>query len=136
MAKESGIEAIVSKATFARVLSCVSSKETGGAVLGVLRMRFGTVGEVIAVEGKTAMADAMHCQREACRRVIQRKGDYLFGLKENQPALLEDVRPFLITQMKRRWTVSRHWKRMQDALKRGLSTPLNSDRLLSIPLFL
>ena len=74
-------------------------------------MGFGTVGEVIAVEGKTATADAMHCQREACRRVIQRKGDYLFGLKENQPALLEDVRPFLITQMKRRWTVSRHWKK-------------------------
>ena len=94
MAKESGIEAIVSKATFARVLSCVSSKETGGAVLGVLRMRFGTVGEVIAVEGKTAMADAMHCQRKACRRVIQRKGDYPFGLKENQQALLEDVRLF------------------------------------------
>ena len=99
-------------------------------------MGFGTVGEVIAVEGKTATADAMHCQREACRRVIQRKGDYLFGLKENQPALLEDVRPFLITQMKRRWTVSRHWKRMQDALKRGLSTPLDSDCFLSILLFL
>ena len=57
-------------------------------------MGFGTVGEVIAVEGKTATADAMHCQREACRRVIQRKGDYLFGLKENQAALLEDVRLF------------------------------------------
>ena len=117
-------------------MSCVSRKETDGAVLGVLRMGFGTVGEVIAVEGKTATADAMHCQREACRRVIQRKGDYLFGLKENQPALLEDVRPFLITQMKRRWTVSRHWKRMQDALKRGLSTPLDSGCLLSILLFL
>lgn len=35
------------------------------------------------IAGKTVTADAMHCQRETCRRVIQRKGDYLFGLKEN-----------------------------------------------------
>ena len=46
------------------------------------------------VEGKTVTADAMHCHRETCRRVIQRKGNYLFGLKENQPSLLEDVRLF------------------------------------------
>lgn len=43
-------------------------------------------------------ADAMHCQRETCRRIIQRKGDYLFGLKENQPSLLEDVRIFFEDQ--------------------------------------
>lgn len=150
LAKALGIEAIPSKATFARVLSCVNGKELGDAVLDVLRMRFGTAGEVIAVdgkaiwstakagsphsalqilgahvtengmvpaqesihektneipvfqgmltyldiEGKIVTADAMHCQREPCRRVIQRKGDYLLGLKENQPALLEDVRLF------------------------------------------
>lgn len=46
------------------------------------------------VEGKTVTADAMHCQRETCRRIIQCKGNYLFGLKENQPSLLEDVRLF------------------------------------------
>ena len=46
------------------------------------------------VEGKLVTADAMHCQRETCRRIAQKKGDYLFGLKENQPSLLEDVRLF------------------------------------------
>lgn len=46
------------------------------------------------IEGKTVTADAMHCQRETCHKVIQGKGDYLFGLKENQPSLLEDVRLF------------------------------------------
>ena len=46
------------------------------------------------VEGKTVTADAMHCQRETCRRIIRGKGNYLFGLKENQPSLLEDVRLF------------------------------------------
>jgi len=150
LSKEFGIEAIPSKATFARVLSCVSGKEIGDAVLDILRMRFGIAGEVIAVdgkairstakpgnphsalqilsayvtgsgvvlaqeaihektneipvfqemlsyldiEGKTVTADAMHCQRKTCRRVIQRKGDYLFGLKENLLSLLEDVRLF------------------------------------------
>lgn len=150
LSKELGIKSIPSKATFARVLSIVDGKKTGDAILDIIRTRFGTEGEVIAVdgkaicstakpdnphsalqilsayvtssgvvlaqeaihektneipvfqemltcldiEGKTVTADAMHCQRETCRRVIQRKGDYLFGLKENQPSLLEDVRLF------------------------------------------
>ena len=50
------------------------------------------------IEGKTVTADAMHCQRETCRRVIQGKGDYLFGLKENQPSLREDVHLFFEDQ--------------------------------------
>jgi len=150
LAKELGIERIPSKATFARVLSIVDGKQIGNAIIDLLRERFGSGGEVIAVdgkaicstakpghphsalqilsayvtdngvvlaqevihektneipvfqemltcldiEGKTVTADAMHCQRETCLRVIQRKGDYLFGLKENQPSLLEDVRLF------------------------------------------
>ncbi len=149
-AKELGIEKVPSKATFGRILSMIDGKEIGEAILDVLHSRFGTTGEVIAVdgkaicstaksgdphsalqilsafvtssgitlaqesihektneipvfqemlthmdvEGKTVTADAMHCQRETCRRIIQRKGNYLFGLKENQPSLLEDVRLF------------------------------------------
>lgn len=46
------------------------------------------------VESKIVTADAIHCQRETCRRVVRKRGDYLFGLKENQPSLLEDVRLF------------------------------------------
>ena len=144
------VRQIPSKATFARVLNLVDGKKIGEAILDILRERFGTTGEVIAVDGKaicgtakpdqphtalqilsayitesgvvlaqeaihektneipvfqemltyldvkgkTVTADAMHCQRETCRKVIQGKGDYLFGLKENQPSLLEDVRLF------------------------------------------
>lgn len=51
--EEFGIEEIPSKAAFDRVLRAVSGKETGDAVLDILRMRFGTSGEVIAVGGKT-----------------------------------------------------------------------------------
>lgn len=149
-----GIKKIPSKATFARILSMIDGKQIGDAIIDVLHSRFGTAGEVIAVdgkaicstanpgnphsalqilsayitssgiilaqesihektneipvfqemltyldvEGKTVTADAMHCQRETCRRIIQRKGGYLFGLKENQPSLLEDVRLFFEDQ--------------------------------------
>ncbi len=148
--KELGIERIPSKATFARILSMVDGKEIGSAIIELLRGRFGTAGEVVAVDGKAVCstakpgnphsalqilsayvtssgvilgqeaihektneipvfqemltyldvedkiitADAMHCQRETCRRIIERKGNFLFGLKENQPSLLADVRLF------------------------------------------
>lgn len=152
--KELGIEQIPSKATFARILSMIDGKQIGEAIIDVLRGRFGTAGEVVAVDGKaicsttkpgnphsalqilsayvtdsgitlaqesihektneipvfqemltyldvvgkTVTADAMHCQRETSRRIIQGKGDYLFGLKENQPSLLADVRLFFEDQ--------------------------------------
>lgn len=161
--KELGIKKIPSKATFARILSMIDGKQIGEAIIDVLHSRFGTAGEVVAVdgkaicstakpeyphstlqilsaymtsssiilaqecihektneipvfqemltylevEGKTITADAMHCQRETCRRIIQRKGDYLFGLKENQPSLLEDVRLFFVDQSNQNdWEIS------------------------------
>ena len=163
LTKELGIEGVPSKATFARILSMIDGKQIGEAIIDVLHSRFGTAGEVVAVdgkaicstakpgkphgalqilsayltdkgivlaqesihektneipvfqemltyldiEGKTVTADAMHCQRETCRKVIQRKGDYLFGLKENQPSLLEDVRLFFKMLMKMIWTAFR-----------------------------
>lgn len=48
------------------------------------------------VEDKTVTADAMHCQRETCRRIMQRKGDFLFGLKENQPPFFYETGVYLI----------------------------------------
>ena len=143
-----GIEKIPSKATFGRILSMVDGKQIGDVILDVLRERFGTMGEVIAVDGKAicstargenshkalqilstyvidngitlaqeaihektneipvfqemrtywdveskvVTAGAIHCQRETSRWIVQKKGDYLFGLKENQPSLLWTVR--------------------------------------------
>ena len=43
------------------------------------------------IKGKTVTADAMHCQRETCRRIEKQGGKYIFGLKENQKSLYEDV---------------------------------------------
>ena len=47
------------------------------------------------IKGKTITADAMHCQRETCARIIGQKGDYILELKGNQGTLLEDVELFL-----------------------------------------
>lgn len=43
------------------------------------------------LEGKTITADAMHCQKETCAKIITKQGDYVFGLKENQRMLYENV---------------------------------------------
>lgn len=161
--KELGIAKIPSKATFARILSMIDGKKIGESILEMLRSRFGTAGEVVAVDGKaicstsksgephsalqilsayvtssgvilaqeaihektneipvfqqmltymevkgkTITADAMHCQRETCRKIVAREGNYLFGLKENQPSLLEDIRLFFEDQSIRDgWEIS------------------------------
>lgn len=43
------------------------------------------------IEGKVVTADAMHCQKETCRKIIAKKGEYLLGLKGNQQSLYEDI---------------------------------------------
>jgi predicted transposase YbfD/YdcC len=50
--------------------------------------------ELLDVEGKTITADAMHCQKETCRKIVEQKGAYVFGLKGNQPTLFKDVELF------------------------------------------
>ena len=46
------------------------------------------------VKGKTITADALHCQKETCRIIIAKGGNYLFGLKGNQGNLHEDIALF------------------------------------------
>jgi len=47
--------------------------------------------EFLNIEEKIITADAMHCQRATCEKIIAKKGNYVLGLKENQPSLYEDV---------------------------------------------
>ena len=48
--------------------------------------------EQLVLNGRLITGDAMFCQRDLCRKVIDRKGDYLFFVKENQPTLLDGIR--------------------------------------------
>ena len=50
--------------------------------------------DYLEVKGKTITADAMHCQKETCRLIKEKGGDYLMGLKGNQDNLHEDVKLF------------------------------------------
>lgn len=41
------------------------------------------------LEGKTVTADALHCQKDTARAIIDNDGDYLLQIKGNQPNLLK-----------------------------------------------
>lgn len=142
-----GLVSVPSKSTFGRILNIVDASAVGKAMSEILQERFGTKGNVVAVdgkaicstikdgrphsalqiltaymtengvilgqesihektneipvfqqmlddlaiEGKVVTADAMHCQRETCAKIVSKQGDYVLGLKQNQPSLYEDV---------------------------------------------
>ena len=44
--------------------------------------------------GATVTIDAMGCQHKIAQQIVEGKGDYVLGLKANQPGLYEDVRQF------------------------------------------
>lgn len=43
--------------------------------------------KAIVLEGRLITGDAMFCQRDLCRQVVDDKGDYLLVVKDNQPEL-------------------------------------------------
>lgn len=52
------IEKIPSKATLARILSMVDGAQVGAVIVELMRERYGTSGEVIAVDGKAICSTA------------------------------------------------------------------------------
>ena len=49
----------------------------------------------IDVNGKVVTADAMHCQKETVKLIIEGGGDYILGLKGNQETFHNEVSLFL-----------------------------------------
>lgn len=49
----------------------------------------------LVLEGRLITGDAMFCQRDLSRQVLDAKGHYLWFVKENQPTLLSDIRTAL-----------------------------------------
>jgi len=43
------------------------------------------------IENSIVTADAMSCQKEIVKKIVEGGADYMIGLKSNQPGLLEDV---------------------------------------------
>ena len=50
---------------------------------------------MLSLQGCTVTVDALNCQREIARQIIDQKGDYVMALKGNQGTLHDDVRTFL-----------------------------------------
>ena len=47
--------------------------------------------EYMNIKDKTITADAMHCQKETCAKIIEKKGNYVLGLRENQKNLHDNA---------------------------------------------
>jgi predicted transposase YbfD/YdcC len=54
--------------------------------------------DLLAIEGAIITIDAMGCQREIARKIIDKKADYILALKGNQGSLREDVDLFVAEQ--------------------------------------
>lgn len=50
--------------------------------------------ELLDISGCIVTADAMSCQKEITKKIINGKGDYVLSLKENQPALYEYAKTY------------------------------------------
>lgn len=47
--------------------------------------------ELLQLKGCVVTADALHCHRAMARAIVERGGDYVLAVKNNQPALLADA---------------------------------------------
>src|SRR6185437_5898366 len=54
--------------------------------------------DMMAIEGAVITIDAMGCQREIARKIVDKKADYVLALKGNQGTLREDVALFVAEQ--------------------------------------
>lgn len=46
---------------------------------------------ILSVRGRVVTGDAMFCQRDLCRAIVDGGGDYVFTVKDNQPSLAIDI---------------------------------------------
>jgi predicted transposase YbfD/YdcC len=67
--------------------------------------------EMMAIEGAVVTIDAMGCQRDIARKIVDKKADYVLALKANQGALRADVELFANEQKSKDFNdarISRH----------------------------
>lgn len=63
--------------------------------------------DMLSIEGAIVTIDAMGCQRDIARKIIDKKADYILALKGNQGTLREDVELFAREQTARGFTDAR-----------------------------
>ena len=55
--------------------------------------------EMLKLEGAVVTGDAMHCQKKTCQAVLDKRADFLFFVKGNQPGLQEAIVDYFINVM-------------------------------------
>jgi predicted transposase YbfD/YdcC len=48
--------------------------------------------EMLQLKGCVVTMDALHCRRDTAKAIVERGGDYVLAVKENQPSLLRDAK--------------------------------------------
>ena len=51
------------------------------------------------IKGHIVVADALNCQKETAKIIVNQKADYLFCVKDNQPNLKKDIEDFIQDKM-------------------------------------
>ena len=69
------------------------------------------------IKGATVTADALNCQKETAKIIIDQKADYLLSVKDNHPNLKKDIEDFVKD------------KEMQNTMKNTVRTEKNRDRI-------
>lgn len=83
------------------VLGQVKTAEKSNEITAIPRLL-----NLLDIEGCTVTIDAMGCQKEITRQIIEQKGDYCISLKGNQGILHEEVREYFA------WARARNFKEL------------------------
>ncbi len=51
--------------------------------------------KILNIKGCMVVADAMHCQKETAKAVLEQQADYLLSVKDNQQTLKEDIADYI-----------------------------------------
>lgn len=108
--KKNGKAAIHMVSAFAArqrlVLGQVKVNEKSNEIVAIPKLL-----EMMAIEGAIVTIDAMGCQRDIAKKIIEKKADYVLALKGNQGSLHDDVKLFVAEQKDRGFQdtkISRH----------------------------
>lgn len=71
------------------VLGQIATDEKSNEITAVPKLL-----DVLDIAGCIITADAMSCQKEIAQKVIEKHGEYVFGLKDNQPNLRRDTQDY------------------------------------------
>ena len=86
-ASTSALHVVTAFACEARLVVGQAAVPKGGNEITAARGLLG----LLDLTGMLVTADAVHCQTETARLVIERGGDWLFALKGNRPAMLAEI---------------------------------------------